>query len=182
MQTNDLQVLQVLSSKKAQTSARVAEKLGLTPFQITARLASMEKRGLTKRSDDKSGWLRLLSVEEAKNLQVDKTKTGRSLVVDTDAATLRRDSKTDSVNNTRGWTFRYFWMSGDHRVIVFTTPNNQHYTYAEPSEPADLLVDFRERKIGMIRLRSFNKQSSVYRRLYRERGRELESMGYSSTN
>lgn len=179
MQTSDLQVLQVMSAKKGMTSARIAEKLSLTPFQITARLASMEKRGLTKRADGL--WVKLMTVEQAKGLQIDKTKTDRrSLIVNADDATLRRDTKAATVTHTRGWKHRYFWMSGDRRVIVFTTLDGKHYTYAEPSEPADLLVDFRERKIGVVRLHKFDSSSAIYRRLYKEQGRALTDLGFAA--
>lgn len=184
METNDIQVLQVLSHKKGQTSARVAERLGLTPFQITARLKSMENRGLAKRTDGKD-WIRLLTVEDAKKMQEQNKRTAtesrRTIAVDTDEATLRRDAKAPIIKHAKGWSYRYFWSSGNNRVLVFTTPNGKgHYTYAEPSEAADLLIDYRDKSIGMIRMKKFNKSSIVYRRLDRERGRDLESQGYPS--
>lgn len=182
MQTNDLQVLGAMSAKNPRTSAHIAEKLGITPFQITARLASMEKRGLAQRVDKK--WLRIVSVDEAKAMAEKSKRSAESsrgtIIVDMQDAVARRDSNVPILPNARGWKLRTFWSTGDQRIQVFTTVEGEHFVYAEPSEPADTLVDYRAQNIGLIRLRKFDTNSALYRRLYRERGRELAEFGYIS--
>lgn len=182
MQTSDLAVLKVMSAKNPRSSARIAEKMGLTPFQITARLASMEKRGLVKRDDKK--WLRLVSVDEAAAMAEKSKRTSEAsrgtIIVDAADATARRDAGVRTIRHAKGWTFRHFWSTGDQRILVFTSPKNNHYVYAEPSETADLLIDYRDRNIGLIRMKKFAPGSNAYRRLYRERGRELAALGYIS--
>lgn len=180
MQTNDLQVLMVMSAKNPRSSARIAEKMGLTPFQITARLASMEKRGLVKRVE--KSWVRLVSVDQA-TAMAEKNKSSveasrGTIIVNIEDATARRDVGVPILKHAKGWTFKSFWSGGDQRVQVFTTPKGNHFVYADPSESADLLIDYRDRNIGLIRMKKFATGSNVYRRLTKERGRELSELGY----
>lgn len=180
MQTNDLQVLGVMSAKNPRSSAKIANKLGLTPFQITARLASMEKRGLVRRVEKM--WLRIVSLDEA-NTMAEKSKTTiessrGTIIVSTQDATARRDAKAPVLKHAKGWRFKSFWSSGDNRIQIFTNPKGEHFVYAEPSEQADLLIDYRDRDLGLIRMKRFTETSVIYKRLAKERGRELAALGY----
>jgi hypothetical protein len=125
----------------ALTSNRIAEKLGLEVFQITARLAAMEKRGVTRRTEDgrwrltKDGWALVHGPRPAEIVRV-KTANG-AVAID--------DSHVPEVRSSPEWKVDYVWY-GPHRMRldVFTDPSGQKYVVATDSEPADLILRLRE--------------------------------------
>jgi hypothetical protein len=156
--TNDVQVLGIMQEKKARSSAKIANALGLTPFQITARLKSMEKRGLVARTES-GKWYRLLTPEQAKAVQPAPKAGGTSsprltLVV--------KDDKVPRIRSCAGWA-RQFKFVGDTRMLIVADPaDGQRYVQASPHEEAHLV--FESDGLPPYRLRRLE-TSTFYRRM-----------------
>lgn len=174
--TNDVQVLKKLSFKASLTSAEVAGLLGLTPFQVTARLKSMEKRALVKR-DQAGKWLKLRKWHEvqAEQEQAHQQKALRKAAW---VAGLPPQAVTDEgvphIDNTRGWRARYTPYADDRWVLVFMDPSTgTEYIRAHFAEKADLIRDFKD--LPPARLVKFHKGNRFFR-MVEEYHQMLEDM------
>jgi len=175
--TDDVAVLKKMKFKKPITSAKLAAALGLTVFQITARLASMEKRRLVKRTKDRSNWLKLRKWHEVQREQAEESKK-KAIRVAAWKAGIPPQAATDEgvprIEDTHGWTGRYMPYADDRYVFVFTDPHTTNqYIRAHFSEKADIIRDFRD--LPSVRLVKFDKKNRLFRAV-EEYHRMLEAM------
>lgn len=174
--TNDVQVLKKLSFKVSLTSAEVASLLGLTPFQVTARLKSMEKRALVKR--DKVGkWLKLRKWHEVQAEQEQEAvqkKARRAVWVAGLPPQAVVDDGVPHIEDTHGWRARYTPYADDRWVLVFMDPKTgTEYIRAHFAEKADLIRTFRD--LPPVRLVKFHKGNRFFR-MVEEYHQMLEDM------
>jgi hypothetical protein len=165
--TTDKQVIAaLLKQKKSLDATGVAKLFGLTPFQITARLKSLEKRTLLQR--DKAGkWLVvrgdrtdafLKAPEEVRHVGTSRAKA----FVGPDDSQVPR---IKGAGKSRGWF--YIWR-GTHTLNangdpvdcdkggdIFVGPDNRHWIMAKPDEPAHLIIEYEQRGIDPVRLVEF---------------------------
>jgi len=161
--TNDVQVLKKLSFKQGLRSAEVADLLGLTPFQVTARLKSMEKRELVKR-DKKGNWLKVVSWKDAQ-AQQEQAAQAKAVRVAAWKAGLPPQGASDEgvphLSSTVGWTGRYTPYAEDRWLIVFKSPDGVEYIRAHVSERADVIRDIEG--LPSVRLVRYAKGHRMYR-------------------
>lgn len=129
-------------------TAAIAAKCGFTSFQITARLASMERRGLIRRVQF-GRWSRLVDVKGSESVTFERGK----VVMTTDPMnTIRgRDKGVTMVKSCRG--SKMFWgKNKDSGILFFRMADGLDYRRAQESEDADMIADYRDSGLGIVRL------------------------------
>jgi hypothetical protein len=118
--------------------------LGVTVFQITARLAAMEKRGIIKRTQSgkwrlsREGW-RLTGLP----------RPAETIRVPTEGGSYRPDdSDVPRVRTHDGWRIRHvrtdaFNRKKERRHILYIDPEGDFFTQALSQEPADLIITYK---------------------------------------
>lgn len=146
--TDDVSVLKKMDRKIPRSSKKIAALMGLeSVFQITARLKSMEQRGLIKRSSS-GKWLKVKSwkavQQEQEQALREKEERKRALLAGEGGPRRVSDRGVPKVN-TRGWemmeipTRRVPVHTTDY-LKVFTSPKTgKSYVYAEPTEKAKFI-------------------------------------------
>lgn len=147
--TDDVSVLQKWPKDKKKnpakcTSAKVAESIGVTVFQITARLKGMEGRGLLVRENGL--WMMTQQGEEVRDNPPQslarKTSASRPAPM---AVVVFDDSKapriTPEERRKQGWTNEKVWVDGKARTIN-VSPKGVKYAECKPHEAADLIFEW----------------------------------------
>lgn len=169
--TSDRGVLSVLvKSKKSLKSAEIAKAMGITVFQITARLKGMEKRLLVAREKASGNWLATsagkerLDDMESGRYQPPKVATPnfrRHMIAERDRAmeaVIAEEEKSGQVPvfySMRGWKLRYEWH-GSERVDIFTAPDGMEFVIAQPGDRADIIRKYKQGGLSPTRLRIRN--------------------------
>lgn len=171
--TNDYDVLQKMGDR-TRTSAKIAERLGITVFQITARLKGMEKRGLAEHLPD-GKWrasekgLKMAAgprpVEKSRSLgeRVYRTPTGGLYTPGGSAAEPVDDSGAIHADHCRGWKIKYKWVGpgGMIRKDIFIDTEGNHWVHARPNQPAELVL-MTERMAGLSPVRLVRRKKKVH--------------------
>jgi len=152
----------LLKTSKPKFSNQIAAKMGLTVFQITARLKGMELRRLMIRNDQ-GAW----SLTEAGQLlgtgpepalpERRPRRTGG-----TGAVSLPQDEGVRRVRSTAGSRVRFIWDHGN-RIDIFTDRKGRQWVKCHPMESATLIREFKS-GLTPVRLRPLS-GSSVERKV-----------------
>lgn len=187
--TNDLKVL--LAIQDANSSAEmecmwsakeVAEMLDLTPFQITARLAAMEKRGLMAREE--GDWY----ITEAGHAYVENPPPPKKSIIPgqkvyrtptggmyTPGASVvyqeELDKGVERVPSCPGWKMKYqYAKKGFHQKMaeieatIFIDTEGEQWIECRPDQKADLIVGPGPRTQGLPpkRLRRLRLEEQIH--------------------
>lgn len=152
----------LLKTSKPRFSSEIAAKMGLTVFQITARLKGMELRRLMVRNDQGAWSL----TEDGRTLgagpeppPVEHTPRRREGF---GAVSLPQDDGVRRVHSTKGSRVRYLWDHGN-RVDIFTDRKGRQWVRCHPMETAALIREFKN-GLPSVRLRPLS-GSSVERKV-----------------
>lgn len=198
--TSDWQVARAMADDEAElcwTSAEIADILGITVFQITARLKGMEGRRLTERAE---GYWRLTGVGYVLGTgpepphkpkvpvgeRVYHTPTGGLYSPGGGVAALPDDSLIPRRSvGEKGWKLRYIhgpkekipvhekgklvghWYLARLQVEVFIDPDGVEWVKCDPVEVAELIVPAPCEGLTDTRLRRLNGSTAAERRLRR---------------
>lgn len=125
-QITDTQLLDTLR-KKNRTSAQIATALGLpAPFAITARLASLQKRGAIRLLQDTRKWQILEDAD---------TMASRS----SDAPLSAFDERLPRLFSGAGWGRRYVWDGQRMAIVHIDGGEGIEYIGANAGQSADLI-------------------------------------------
>lgn len=141
----DTQLLDTLR-KRARSSASIAQVLGLpAPFAITARLASLKKRGAIELANTNKGnvWRLLPDADKMASAPRDTPSLGGLSF---------SDSRLPVVYTAAGWGCRSVWDGQRQALIHIDAASGLEYIAAEANQSADLIYRHDE-TLGSFRLR-----------------------------
>ena len=171
--TTDASVIEALG-RKAMTSAGLAAKMKLHVFQVTARLKSMERRGLAARNQ-KGEWLKGGEADEfmKQPLEVRNPPAEKRKASPPPNGGKPDDSRVPVIHDMREWKLEYEWChhlkSGEERIDVYFDANGTKWTRAHWEEKAELVFQTAKYR-GISPLRLVHYEGSVNeRRIGRDR-------------
>jgi hypothetical protein len=143
MTDKESKLCSLLRKQGPMVSSKLADLAGLLVFQITATLASLEKRGIISRNDKK--W---------------------QFVGMTESETPVPSSKAVKlpVGATKGWKIRYRTIGG-YGISVFVDPDTNKQYVNCPIAQAELVVTPKISEFGQIFLRELNTTFTLGRRI-----------------
>lgn len=150
----DIRLLKVMKEAISIPSGAIAEKVGLEVFQITARLKSMEKRGLVQRNE-RGHWHRTPAGTEYHGAPPAQPAANVRITTRTRGAPAAYDRGVPIVRSCRDWRIDYLPTRDHHQVTVFTDTEGIEWIEAEISEQAHLIFKSRITGLGNTRLRRF---------------------------
>jgi len=169
--TTDWSVANALSAvkkSKPMSANEVAELMGLTPFQITARLKGMEGRKLVCRQDGL--WvLTDTGIALGKGTEpAAPPKVVRIRMPGQAAVPLPDDKRVPHVASDASWSLYYIWHGTDpekiKRIDVFMDSEGVEYVKAHPMETADLIMTFHHKTEGLTPYRLRKLENSTLKR------------------
>jgi hypothetical protein len=164
---SDVSVLKAMSKVNALTSRKIAAIMNVSVFQITARLASMEKRKMVARRN--GAWVRLKRWQDIEKMEMDKIAYENALKKLKAEAKARGTPEPKVIDDdvpqmlvTTGWTMREYPYNSRDYVTVFHDPETgTDYVHAESTQRADLIRVMMD-GIPNVRLVEFTKGNKKF--------------------